>query len=90
MITLVSAITDAMAPDGTMARMRARSTLDTLLTFGIPPTHPATGFGYIERGEYNLSVDLALRLCRALDVSLDALFSAEPFPPLSNAQLTAG
>jgi DNA-binding XRE family transcriptional regulator len=51
--------------------------------------HPQT-IGYIERGEYNLSVDLALRLCRALDVSLDALFSAEPFPPLSNAQLTAG
>ena len=48
--------------------------------------HPQT-IGYIERGEYNLSVDLALRLCNALDVSLDALFSAEPFPPLSNEQL---
>ncbi len=24
---------------------------DALVTFGIPPTYPATGFGYIERGE---------------------------------------
>jgi mannose-1-phosphate guanylyltransferase len=24
---------------------------DTLITFGIPPTHPATGYGYIRRGE---------------------------------------
>lgn len=51
--------------------------------------HPQT-IGYIERSEYNLSVDLALRLCKALDVSLDALFSAEPFPPLSNDQLLGG
>ena len=48
--------------------------------------HPQT-IGYIERGEYNLSMDLALRLCTALGVSLDAVFSAEPFPPLTTAQL---
>ena len=23
----------------------------TLLTFGVPPTHPATGYGYLELGE---------------------------------------
>lgn len=32
------------------ALARARET-DALLTFGIPPTHPATGFGYLELGE---------------------------------------
>ena len=44
--------------------------------------------GYIERREYNLSVDLALRIGAALGVSLDAMFAPEPFEPLSNAQLT--
>ena len=48
--------------------------------------HPQT-IGYIERGEYNLSMDLALRLCVALDVSLDALFSMKPFTPLTSEQL---
>lgn len=48
--------------------------------------HPQT-IGYIERGEYNLSMDLALRLCAAFDVSLDALFSSQPFAPLTSAQL---
>ncbi len=48
--------------------------------------HPQT-IGYIERGEYNLSMDLALRLCEALGVSLDALFSLKPFNPLTTEQL---
>lgn len=51
--------------------------------------HPQT-IGYIERGEYNLSMGLALRICEALDMSLDALFSAAPFAPLTNAQLVGG
>ncbi|MEL6214430.1 MAG: helix-turn-helix transcriptional regulator [Pseudomonadota bacterium] len=50
--------------------------------------HPQT-IGYIERGEYNLSMDLALRISAALGVSLDALFSMEPFAPLTTAQLVA-
>ncbi|MEM7765453.1 MAG: helix-turn-helix transcriptional regulator [Pseudomonadota bacterium] len=48
--------------------------------------HPQT-IGYIERGEYNLSMDLGLRLAGVLGVSLDALFSAKPFTPLTDAQL---
>lgn len=48
--------------------------------------HPQT-IGYIERGEYNLSMDLALRICEALGVSLDALFSMKPFAPLTSEQL---
>ena len=51
--------------------------------------HPQT-IGYIERGEYNLSMDLALRICDALGVSLDALFSMQPFAPLTSAQLIGG
>ncbi|MEM9305042.1 MAG: helix-turn-helix transcriptional regulator [Pseudomonadota bacterium] len=40
--------------------------------------------GYIERREYNPTLDLAFRLAKALDVSLDAIFSPEPFTLLSS------
>ncbi len=49
--------------------------------------HPQT-IGYIERRQYNLSLDLAFRLAGYFGVSLDALFSKEPFEPLSNEALT--
>ncbi len=44
--------------------------------------------GYIERRQYNLSLDLAFRLAGFFGLSLDALFSVNPFEPLANAQLT--
>ncbi|MEJ2256254.1 MAG: helix-turn-helix transcriptional regulator [Woeseiaceae bacterium] len=49
--------------------------------------HPQT-IGYIERRQYNLSLDLAFRLAGYFGVSLDAVFSKEPFEPLSNDALT--
>jgi putative transcriptional regulator len=39
--------------------------------------------GFLERGDYNPSVELALKLARCLGVSVDVLFSLEPFPSLS-------
>ncbi len=38
--------------------------------------------GYIERGEYSPSLDLALKLAKYFELPVDALFSLEPFPPL--------
>jgi DNA-binding XRE family transcriptional regulator len=38
--------------------------------------------GYIERGEYSPSLDLALRLARYLGLPVEAIFSLDPFPPL--------
>jgi DNA-binding XRE family transcriptional regulator len=35
--------------------------------------------GYIERGEYNPSLALALRLARALNVEVSEIFSSKPF-----------
>jgi DNA-binding XRE family transcriptional regulator len=35
--------------------------------------------GYIERGEYNPSLALALRLAKALDVEVSEIFSTKPF-----------
>jgi len=44
--------------------------------------------GFLERGSYTPSVELALQLARVFGVSVEAVFSLEPFPPLS-AQIGA-
>jgi putative transcriptional regulator len=43
--------------------------------------------GYIERRQYNLSLALAFRIADYFGVSLDAMFSSEPFELLSNKTL---
>ena len=48
--------------------------------------HPQT-IGYIERRQYNLSLALAFRLADYFGLTLDAVFSSEPFKPLSNDAL---
>lgn len=40
--------------------------------------------GFLERGDYSPSVDLALRLSQVLGARVDMLFSLEPFPPLAD------
>lgn len=37
--------------------------------------------GYLERGEYNPSLTLALRLAEVLGLSVQELFSVRPFDP---------
>ncbi len=39
--------------------------------------------GYLERGEYNPSLELAFRISEVFGVPIEAVFSREPFPPLS-------
>jgi DNA-binding XRE family transcriptional regulator len=39
--------------------------------------------GYLERGEYNPSLVLALRIARFFDLPVEAVFSLDPLPPLS-------
>lgn len=39
--------------------------------------------GYIERGEYNPSLELAFRLGEFFSLPIEAIFSREPFRPLS-------
>ena len=39
--------------------------------------------GYLERGDYNPSLELAFRLAEFFKLPLEAIFSREPFPPLS-------
>lgn len=40
--------------------------------------------GYLERCEYSPSLVLALRIARALDVPVDAVFSLEPFGSMAD------
>ena len=39
--------------------------------------------GYLERGDYNPSLDLAFRLSEYFNLPIEAIFSTQPFKPLS-------
>ena len=39
--------------------------------------------GYLERGDYSPSLDLALRLSEVFKLPVEAIFSTKPFVPLS-------
>jgi len=39
--------------------------------------------GYLERGDYSPSLDLALRLSEVFGLPVEAMFSTKPFAPLS-------
>jgi len=41
--------------------------------------------GYIERGEYAPSLDLAMRIAERFALPIDAIFSRTPFLPMSDA-----
>jgi DNA-binding XRE family transcriptional regulator len=41
--------------------------------------------GYLERGEFNPSLHLALRIAEFFDVPVEVVFSIEPFPRLADA-----
>ena len=45
--------------------------------------------GYLERGEYNPSLDLAMRAAEFFGVPVEAIFSRRPFTPMSE-QLYGG
>jgi len=41
--------------------------------------------GYLERGEYNPSLDLAFRIAEHFRLPIDAVFARTPFSPMSAA-----
>lgn len=41
--------------------------------------------GYLERGEYNPTLALALRIAGFFELPVEAVFSLEPFRPMSHA-----
>jgi DNA-binding XRE family transcriptional regulator len=40
--------------------------------------------GYLERGDYSPSLELAFRFSVFFDLPIEAIFSLQPFPPLSS------
>ena len=44
--------------------------------------------GYLEREEYNPSIDLAFRICEYFGLPVDFVFSVAPFKPLSEELLS--
>jgi DNA-binding XRE family transcriptional regulator len=40
--------------------------------------------GYLERGEYNPSLELALRAAEFFGLPVEAIFSRQPFAPMSS------
>jgi DNA-binding XRE family transcriptional regulator len=44
--------------------------------------------GYLERGEYNPSLDLALRAAEYFGLPVEAIFSRRPFTPMSEQLYT--
>jgi DNA-binding XRE family transcriptional regulator len=45
--------------------------------------------GYLERGEYNPSLHLALRIADFFSLPVEVIFSTRPFPRISDDQRTA-
>lgn len=43
--------------------------------------------GYLERGEYNPSLDLAFKICEFFELPVEFVFSTKPFPSLSQQLL---
>ena len=44
--------------------------------------------GYLERGEYNPSLHLALRIAEFFDLPVETIFSTSPFPRISDSGRT--
>ena len=43
--------------------------------------------GYLERGEYNPSLDLAFKICEFFQLPVEFVFSTQPLEPLSQQLL---
>jgi DNA-binding XRE family transcriptional regulator len=46
--------------------------------------------GYLERGDYKPSLELALKISGFFGVPVEAIFSLRPFPPLADALRAQG
>ena len=62
-----------------LRRDRGLSRQDLALRIGVNPQT----IGYLERGEYNPSLDLALRISEVFGLPVEMIFSPRPLRPLS-------
>jgi putative transcriptional regulator len=65
-----------------LAVLRAERGMSRLNLANAIGVNPQT-VGYLERGEYNPSLDLAFRISEFFGLPIEAIFSRQPFKPLS-------
>lgn len=65
-----------------LALFRTEKNLSRAEVANLVGVNPQT-IGFLERGAYCPSVELSLKLAKALDARVEDLFSLESFPPLS-------
>jgi putative transcriptional regulator len=65
-----------------LALFRAEAGLSRKDLAEMVAVNPQT-IGFLERGQYGPSLELGLKLARVFDVSVETLFSLEPFTPLA-------
>lgn len=58
---------------------RGASRADLARAVGVNPQT----IGFLERGDYGPSLELALRVCDYFDLPVEAVFSLRPFAPMS-------
>ena len=67
-----------------IAVFRAEQSLSRKELADLVDVNPQT-IGYLERGDYAPSVELALRLAAVFKAPVEALFSLQPFAPLGRS-----
>ncbi len=72
-----------------IAMLRAERGISRRQLAGALSVHYQT-VGYLERGEYNPSLHLALRIAAYFEVPVEVIFSTEPFPRIGAGAASAG
>ena len=72
-----------------IAVFRVESGLSRRELAALVDVNPQT-IGFLERGDYSPSVELALKLSRVFKVPVERLFSLDPFPPLASELAARG
>lgn len=67
-----------------LAMFRAERSMNRKALADAVGVHPQT-IGYLERGDYKPSLDLAMRIAELFEVPVGMLFSFNPFPPVAAA-----
>jgi len=65
-----------------IAVLRAERSLSRVQLAGSVGVNPQT-IGFLERGAYVPSLELAFKICRYFRLPMEAVFSPDPFRPLS-------
>lgn len=71
-----------------IAQLRAEQDVTRRQLADVLGVHYQT-IGYLERGEYNPSLHLALRIAEFFGLPVEVVFSTRPFPRISDGRRTA-